>query len=49
VSIISAICADHHLQIVKNAIDGAKAKATTEEAKTLLDEVLRYCQERISE
>lgn len=48
-SIMSSICADADLEVVRAAVARAMAKATTEEAKILLQEVLRECEENICE
>lgn len=48
-SIISSICADYHLQVIRKAIKKARAKAKTDEAKVLLQEVLEECEENIFE
>jgi hypothetical protein len=48
-SIMSSVCADRDLEVVRKAIKKAKAKAKTDEAKVLLQEVLEECEENICE
>lgn len=44
-----AICAEAHIKVVRQAVAEALAKATTEEARRLLEEVLLKCEREIDE
>jgi hypothetical protein len=48
-SMVSAICAEAHINIVRAAMAEALAKAKTEEARRLLSEVLEQCEANIYE
>jgi hypothetical protein len=46
-SMVSEICAEAHIKIVRAAVAKAMAKAKTEEARKLLSEVLKACEANI--
>ena len=48
-SMVSAICAEAHIKVIREAIAKALAKAKTVEAKKLLSEVLEQCEANICE
>jgi hypothetical protein len=48
-SMFSTLAAEAHLQVVREAIAKAMDKAKTEEARKLLREVLKECENEIAE
>ena len=48
-SMFSAVAAEGHLKVVREAIAKALEKAKTEEARKLLKEVLKECASKIEE
>ena len=48
-SMVSAICAEAHIKVIREAIAEALAKAKTAEARKLLCEVLDQCEAGICE
>ena len=48
-SMVSEICAEAHIKIVRDAVAKAMSKVRTEEARKLLSEVLKACEANIAD